>query len=172
MEIIFKKCEASDIEKLRNISISTFTKAFEEQNDPNDFQVYLAKAFSPTQLSAELDDPNSTFYFVLQAEILIGYCKVNVLMAQGEFREPEGMELERIYVKSEFQGKGIGAKILSFVESVALNEGKAYLWLGVWEANVNAIRFYEKQGYSKIGTHPYYIGNDEQTDWLFKKELI
>ena len=46
-----------------------------------------------------------------------------------------------------------------------------YIWLGVWEHNINAIRFYEKQGFEKFDTHIFKLGNDEQTDNLMKLVL-
>ena len=149
---------------LQELSVETFTEAFEAQNDPTDFNTYLAQAFSKDKLIQEMTDPHTSFHFVSIGNELVGYFKTNVLDAQNELREREGMELERIYVKSSYQGKGIGLKMLSFVEALALEDGKAYLWLGVWEHNTNAIRFYERHGYIKFDTHPYYIGNDENYD--------
>ena len=39
-------------------------------------------------------------------------------------------------------------------------------WLGVWENNFRAIKFYEKYGFKKIGQHNFLLGNDLQTDYL------
>lgn len=171
MEISYKKCGIDDIVALQELSITTFTEAFEAQNDPTDFNTYIAQAFAKERLQEELNNPNTSFYFVIMENALVGYFKTNVLDAQNELQEPDGMELERIYVKSSYQGKGIGLKMLSSVEALALEDGKTYLWLGVWEHNTNAIRFYERHGYIKFDTHPYHIGEDEQTDWLLKKQL-
>ena len=171
MGITFKKCDVDDVIALQELSVETFAEAFEKQNDPEDFKTYLTKAFSKEQLLSEVGNPDTFFYFVTRGDELVGYLKVNVFGAQSELRETEGMELERIYVKSKFQGQGMGSKMLSFVESLALEKDKTYLWLGVWEHNPNAIRFYERNGYVKFGTHPYYIGNDKQVDWLLKKNL-
>ena len=42
--------------------------------------------------------------------------------------------------------------------------GRETLWLGVWEHNARAIRFYEKCGFRDAGSHPFLLGNDLQTD--------
>ncbi|MEY3918157.1 MAG: Protease synthase and sporulation negative regulatory protein 1, partial [Bacteroidota bacterium] len=47
----------------------------------------------------------------------------------------------------------------------------AYIWLGVWEHNPRAIRFYEKQGFVKFDQHIFQLGDDEQTDILMKLSL-
>ena len=39
-------------------------------------------------------------------------------------------------------------------------------WLGVWENNCRALKFYEKYGFKKIGQHNFLLGNDLQTDYL------
>ena len=81
------------------------------------------------------------------------------------------IELERIYVKRTFQGNQVGHWMLNHIKYIATKKKKNYLWLGVWEKNVNAIRFYEKNGFIKFGEHPYYIGSDKQMDWLMKLNL-
>lgn len=171
MEITFKKCGLHHLEKLRALSRTTFVEAFKGANDPDDFQSYLRTAFSKTQLEHELKNPDSHFYFVNLSDETIGYLKINIGGAQSEFKDELGMELERIYVISSFQGQGFGEMMLDFVEAEAQGLKKAYLWLGVWERNTRAIKFYERNGYAKFDTHPYYIGKDKQTDWLLKKRL-
>jgi ribosomal protein S18 acetylase RimI-like enzyme len=49
--------------------------------------------------------------------------------------------------------------------------GKDFVWLGVWEHNTAAIKFYQRHGFTKFGEHPYYVGNDKQMDWLMRIDL-
>ncbi len=57
----------------------------------------------------------------------------------------EDDEVKELYVDWFFQGDGVGTELLSF----AVNNGCRFLW--VLEHNENAIRFYEKNGFSKTG---------------------
>ena len=43
-----------------------------------------------------------------------------------------------------------------------------YVWLGVWEENHRAKRFYSKNGFVKFDTHIFKMGDDAQTDWMMK----
>jgi hypothetical protein len=45
------------------------------------------------------------------------------------------------------------------------------LWLGVWEKNEGAIRFYERNGFSVTGSHPFRMGDEIQTDLIMKLPL-
>lgn len=167
----FIRCTPADLDVLRDVSISTFSRAFEAQNNPEDFAAYLKKAFSRDQLSTELRHPGMHFYFVRCKGELVGYFKLNTGEAQTDLREPDGMEIERIYVLSGNQGRGIGARMLEWICGQAREAGKTFLWLGVWEHNPRAIAFYERQGFVTFGKHPYDIGNDRQWDWLMRLDL-
>ena len=43
-------------------------------------------------------------------------------------------------------------------------KGGRTLWLGVWEHNPRAIKFYEKCGFGGVGTQRFLLGTDLQTD--------
>lgn len=156
---------------LRVLSIGTFRDAFETQNDPEDFRRYLESAFSPKQLRAEWEHPHTCFYLAWSGDRLAGYCKLNTENAQTEELEPGGLEIERIYVTASFQGRGLGSCMLKEILSIAREAGKRYVWLGVWQENPGAIRFYERHGFTIFGEHPYYIGSDRQMDWMMRREL-
>ncbi|NNF20022.1 MAG: GNAT family N-acetyltransferase [Flavobacteriaceae bacterium] len=169
--LTYSKCTPDQLELLSSMSRETFREAFEAQNKPQDFITYLDKAFSMETLGKELEQAGSSFYFIYREDELVAYMKLNTGKAQTDLREAKGMELERIYVLKDYQGLGIGAAVLSHVKQLAREAGKEYLWLGVWEENKDAIRFYEKHGFVKSGMHPYYIGNDRQMDWVMKTDL-
>ncbi|NHF59153.1 GNAT family N-acetyltransferase [Flavobacteriaceae bacterium TP-CH-4] len=171
MSACLQKCTLDSLGELVEISKKTFADAFEAANDPEDFRNYLDFAFDTVKLESELTNPNSDFYFVYQNGTLVGYFKLNQNDAQTDVGLPESMELERIYVLEPFQGQGIGEWILEAVKKIALTMGKEFIWLGVWQKNRAAITFYERHGFIKFGTHPYYIGKDKQTDWLMRVAL-
>ena len=172
MERQIVKCRDTHLNDLLNIAVTTFRDAFESMNNPEDFQQYLQTAFNKEQLSKELSTTGSSFYFLYVDKKLAGYLKTNEHEAQTEMKDPQAMELERIYVLPGYQGKGNGQFMLEWVKSRARTLGKQYLWLGVWKSNTDAVRFYESCGFSIFGEHPYYIGKDRQMDWLMRLDLI
>jgi ribosomal protein S18 acetylase RimI-like enzyme len=50
------------------------------------------------------------------------------------------------------------------IKRQAKSRGARTLWLGVWEHNARAIAFYRKHGFRQIGSHPFLLGQDLQTD--------
>ncbi|TMM58879.1 GNAT family N-acetyltransferase [Maribacter algarum] len=171
MPLHFKKCTFLELVELVEISRRTFVDSFEKDNDPEDFKDYIDSAFEKSNIANQLKNPYSHFYFAFKDGQLAGYFKLNIEDAQTDINSEEAIELERIYVLTEFQGQKIGKHILQEAIRLASQLKKEYMWLGVWEKNTDAIRFYQKNGFTKFGTHPYYIGNDKQTDWLMRVEL-
>ncbi len=171
MQLLFQKCTPSSLDQLVQISKRTFVDAFEKDNNPEDFTAYVDFAFDKNKLCQELANPNTTFYFAYLDEHLVGYFKLNEFDAQTDIKLQESIELERIYVVEDFQGQQIGKKMLCEALKLASKKDKTYIWLGVWEKNSKAIRFYQKHGFIKFNTHPYYIGEDKQTDWLMRLTL-
>ena len=171
MQLSLRKCTLTDLDDLLEMSKTTFAEAFEKDNNPEDFKAYLQEAFHPRKLAKELSNIYTHFYFVNSSSKRVAYMKLNVASAQTDVHHPRAMEIERIYVAREYQGKQIGAWMLNEIKSIAKKFHKEFIWLGVWEHNPKAIAFYKRHGFVKFGEHPYYIGKDKQTDWLLRLDL-
>jgi diamine N-acetyltransferase len=164
MPIRITNCTHEDLHKLQEISYETFNDTFKEQNTPENMNAYLEKAFNLKQLDDELSNPSSEFFFVTFNNELAGYLKVNINDAQSEDMGSEALEVERIYIKSNFQKHGLGKYLLNKAVEMAKARIKTKIWLGVWEKNENAIAFYKKMGFVEFGAHSFYMGDEEQID--------
>ena len=171
MAIRLKKCGGEDLADLQAIGIETFTDTFAAHNTPEDMQAYLDKAYDTEKLKEELSAEGSTFYFLYDDEERVGYMKFNVDVALTEDRGADSLEVERIYIRPAFKRKGLGRFLIDKAIEIARTQGKQLIWLGVWEHNVNAIAFYEKMGFVHTGAHSFFMGDDEQTDFIMTKKL-
>jgi ribosomal protein S18 acetylase RimI-like enzyme len=132
---------------------------------------YLAKGFTAEQLAAELGNPDSAFYFAELGDQVIGYLKLNSGTAQTELKDDRAVEIERIYVLKAYHGRNVGQLLYEQAIETARQQDADYLWLGVWEENPRAIRFYQKNGFVAFGRHLFKLGDDEQTDIMMKLQL-
>ena len=101
----------------------------------------------------------------------MGYIKTNQAGAQTVLPNEGGIEIERIYVDPQLKTRGIGKALLENTVMLARKAGMLYIWLGVWENNHQAIRFYEKNGFLTYSQHIFKLGYDLQTDLLMKRLL-
>ena len=160
-----------DVRQLQQIGRQTFFETFAASNSEQNMRQYLAEGFAPDKLRAELEQPHSAFYFAEQAGRVVGYLKVNTGPAQTEQQTDNALEIERIYVLQEFHGQRVGQVLYEQALALAQEAQVDYLWLGVWEENPRAIRFYQKNGFVAFDKHVFQLGNDEQTDILMKRPL-
>ena len=161
----------SHIAALQQIGHHTFEETFAESNSAENMSIYLEEAYSNEKLSAELNDPNSFFYFAMLDEKVIGYLKLNMGGSQTELKDNDALEIERIYVLKDYHGKKVGQLLFDKAIAIAKEQQVAYVWLGVWEENKRAIHFYTKNGFVEFDQHVFVLGDEAQTDIMMKLQL-
>ena len=152
------------------ISRKIFYDSFRHQNTEANMQAYMDRAYNHDKLLTELQDERTEYYFLEDGEKKIGFLKLNLAGSQSDLQDPESLEIERIYIDHAYQNRGLGLMLLEKAHERAVALNLKYIWLGVWEVNVNAIRFYERHGFEKFGSHQFVMGDEIQTDILMKKD--
>lgn len=171
MNYTIKPITTDDVKKLQEVSRITFKDTFDPFTAPDDMQKFLKEDYKTDKLIKEIKNPNSRFFFLMQNGEVTGYLKINVGDAQTEHLKPNSLEVERIYLLPAFQHKGLGNVLFDYAEEIARKENKDYLWLGVYEKNINAQHFYKRHGFKRVSQHTFQVGSDPQTDWLLLKKL-
>jgi diamine N-acetyltransferase len=169
--IEIEKVTLNDIDKLQKIGRQTFQETFSESNSEKNMKNYLEEGFSKEKLTAEINDENSEFYFVMIDNEVVGYLKINFGESQTELKDSKALEIERIYVLKEFHGKRVGQLLYDKAILIAKQKETEYVWLGVWEENPRAISFYKKNDFVEFDKHIFKLGEDEQTDIMMKLKL-
>ena len=171
LEIKIEQISHSHIAGLQQIGRQTFSETFAESNTAENMAKYLEEAYSHEKLSAELNNPNSFFYFAMLGEKVIGYLKINMGGSQTELKDNDALEIERIYVLKDYHGKKVGQLLFDKAIAIAKQQHLAYVWLGVWEENKRALQFYTKNGFVEFDQHVFVLGDEAQTDIMMKLEL-
>jgi ribosomal protein S18 acetylase RimI-like enzyme len=171
-DITIRPAHIGDGDILRQLSIVTFTDTFAAFNTAEDMQLYIEKYFSHENLLEELADERNFFFIAYVREEPIGYLKLRLPLEKlPVLKGNNSIELERIYVLERWQGTGLGYRLMQFAFDYSRRRGFDTLWLGVWEKNEKAIRFYKKLGFEIFGQHEFTLGTDKQNDFLMRKTL-
>ena len=125
-----RRCMMDDLAKLMALSFHTFTAAFGHLNKPRDVAAYCAKAYGEDSLRRQLDNPQSSFWFLYADDELAGYMKLNTGGAQTETTEADALEIERIYVTSAFQGRGLGGYMIEQADRMGVRYGQGMRMAG------------------------------------------
>ena len=162
-----------DAKVLTDLAYTTFWDAFAHhpKNAPDDLNHYMRQAFNQEQIATELADEKNIF---LIAEIdgeAAGYSKIIIDNIEPGITAEKPVELSRLYSHQKHLGQGVGQSLMDACFDRARVEGRDVMWLGVWEYNPRAQRFYERNGFRVVGSHVFLLGKDPQTDLLMQKEL-
>lgn len=172
-DILIRQATPDDAKPLTDLAYTTFWDAFAHhpKNAPDDLNHYMRQAFNLEQITEELSEPSSIF---LIAEIdgkAAGYAKLITGSTEAGITAERPIELSRLYSHQEYIGKGVGQSLMDACFERARCDGHDVMWLGVWEHNPRAQRFYEKNGFRVVGSHTFQLGSDPQTDLLMQQEL-
>lgn len=163
-DLFIRRAASDDVTLIAEFGARTFAKAFAADNRPQDITQYIAENFSTNQIEHELSDPRSIFLLAFEDERVVGYVKLRDGKKPDFVKSPEPVELVRIYIESNLIGAGYGSALLRACLEAARETGYRSIWLSVWERNTRAIKFYERWGFTKLGTQKFILGEDIQTD--------
>ncbi len=167
-----RELTVSDIPALRDLAIKIYRETFSEQNSEESMEAFLARDYSIESFQKEFTEPGSRYFFISDGSTPAGYLRMRRNTEADHLLGPNNIELHRIYIDKSYHGKQVGARLMRLALDIA-KEGKfEWIWLGVWEYNPRAQRFYEKWGFEKFSEHIFHMGDEEQTDWLLRKKLI
>src|SRR5262245_20365400 len=171
--ISIRHATPEDAKLLTDLAYTTFWDAFAHhpKNAPADLAHYMRQAFSQEQIATELDDDKNYFLIADLDDKPAGYAKLVVDSIEPGINANRPIELKRLYSHQLFLGKGIGQGLMDACFDHARNGGFDVMWLGVWEYNPRAQRFYEKNGFRVVGKHTFQLGSDPQTDLLMQKVI-
>ncbi len=173
MNLNIRRASAEDAETLSRIGWQSFDEAFADhpKNHPDDMRVYMNEAFSVETIAGELAEAKTVYLIAESDGEAAGYAKIKLDAREEGVSGERVLELCRLYALDKFIGKGIGKNLMIKVFKIAEETERDTVWLGVWEYNFRAQKFYEKFGFEKCGEHVFQLGSDSQIDWILQKRL-
>jgi GNAT superfamily N-acetyltransferase len=169
--ITVRRAVVADASTLAELGAATFTETFAEANTPEDFAAYMAASFSEAVQRVELEDPNVIVFLAERDAEAVGYIMVREGRTPSCVTAEEALEIARLYTRKSTLGTGVGATLMQRALAEAAGRGKDAVWLGVWEHNARAIRFYEQWDFHPAGTQPFLLGTDLQTDLVMVRRI-
>lgn len=171
VQVTIRRANSDDANLLADLGARTFNETFAADNTSEDMAAYLAAHFSVTQQTAELAHPASTFLIAEVDGQAAGYAQLHAGEPPENVEGTKPTELVRLYVSSEWLGRGVGEALMRACIDEARSTGHETIWLGVWERNARAQAFYTKWDFRAVGEHMFQLGSDTQRDILMQRAL-
>ena len=172
-ETKMRRITLEDVPALSFIAQKTFYDTFTGTCTEDDMKDFLQKFYSEEVLLEEVKNTAFEYFFIEINDKPVGYILFSA--ADFEFDEIKGssaLELKRFYILEEYHGKGLAQKMMHFLIDHAVSEGYDCIFLGVWEHNIKAQKFYQKFEFKLTShKHDFPIGNTPQTDVYMWKSI-
>jgi malate dehydrogenase (oxaloacetate-decarboxylating)(NADP+) len=163
-----RRAMPADAAALAAFAAQTFIDAFGPENDPANVAAYVSQVYGEAQQAREIADPNTITLLAEGPHGLAAYAQVRRTTPPACVTAPHAVELHRIYLHRDWQGRTLAQRLMIAVHHAARELGGQYLYLGVWEKNARAIAFYERQGFHQVGDVPFKLGDEAQRDLILQ----
>lgn len=160
-----------DAALLHEVAAETFPLACPPHTLPESIAAFIAQNLAVDSFEKYLADPNRVLLLAEVDGVAAGYTMLvfgdpsDADVAASVTARPTA-ELSKCYARAAFHGQGIAAEMVAASVEVARSRGALTLWLGVNQENERANRFYEKNGFAKVGTKRFLVGERYEDDFV------
>jgi diamine N-acetyltransferase len=95
---------------------------------------------------------------------LLGYVQFGDVGIPDVQVQPGDRGLQRLYVESAFQGRGLGRRLMDAALRHPRLADAGRIFLQVWDRNERAVRLYESFGFRRVRTTTFTVGAEEMED--------
>nr|MBK9651744.1 GNAT family N-acetyltransferase [Bacteroidota bacterium] len=155
-----------DAKLICDLGARFFIEAYHEEKAMDDLLLYCQKAFVQADIEADIKEGKAFYAICKLDERDCGYIKLRSDRTLESLPKLQCIELERIYVGRDYWRHHIGKFLMDEVVSFGRKNNFEYLWLGVWQLNHRANAFYKNYGFEIIGTKKFYVGTEENDDYV------
>jgi ribosomal protein S18 acetylase RimI-like enzyme len=171
MRVVVRRATTADAALLADLAARTFYDTFADSNTPEDMERFLSSTYSEEIQRKEIEDPSLTTLLVESDGAPAGFAQIKAGKTPACVKGSSPIEIKRFYVDKAFHGRGVAQELMGEAEEVGRAAGAKTIWLGVWEHNDRAIAFYRKIGFVPVGSQPFLVGTDLQTDLVLERPL-
>lgn len=155
----------SDVDALSAVATQTFALASPADASPVALQAYIREQLQPAHFRLHLDNPCKCLRVLEHQGEVVGYSLID--RAPDQLGIADGLpELSRCYVLPLQHGAGAGQRLLD--DTLAQVAGSVRLTVN--EQNARAIRFYQRNGFRKVGEARFQCGPELHRDWVMVKD--
>ena len=168
IDIRLRPASPADITALSQLGNDSFIAKFGHLYRAEDLAAFLAEAYSPDAIKAELGNPDRLYCLAEVEEKLAGYCKLSLACGFPEHsRGTMTIELKQLYTDPDCTGQGIGAELMDWAFAEARARSADEMQLSVWSGNDGAQRFYARYGFVKVADVHFWVGAQRDDEFLF-----
>ncbi|WP_445475411.1 GNAT family N-acetyltransferase [Methanococcoides methylutens] len=170
LEIV--RADLSHVNFLSDFGKGSFIDAYKLTLPIEELRAYVDEAFSEELIRHEIESSEALYLICRNAKsIMCGYAKFVNSEIPDCVVDYEAIELQRLYVRNEYRGNGVGGLLYRYGESLSQQNGSGVVWLHVWDGNTIARKIYLKWGFTICGEGTYKVGREERKVLIMMKYI-
>jgi len=169
-DIAIRRARVGDAVALAALGRETFTETFGHLYPPLDLAAFLDAAHAPAHYTDMAADPAFALWIAESDGRAVGYAEAGRCLIPHPEVTPECGELQRLYVRREAQGGGLGVRLLETAFAWLERPGRR-LWIGCWSENFGAQRLYGRYGFSKVGEYEFSVGDSRDLEFILARPV-
>ena len=170
MALAIRRATPADAAALSAIAAATFTEAFGHLYPAGDLEAFLRESYAVDRQRVILETPGYAVWLLEDEGVAVGHAAAGPCGLPNPAVQPGDGELKRLYVLAEYQNTGWGGRLFREAMDWLLADGPRTLWIGVWENNLGAQRFYARHGFEKVGEHTFPVGRVVDREFTLRRE--
>lgn len=169
--VVYRDAAQEDAEALAALGRKTFVDTFGHLYPPEDLAAFCDEIYATPAQAALIAHPKTQIRIASQGAELVGYCQI------GEFKLPfdggsrRAMEIHRLYVVERVKGAGVAAVLIDWALDRMRAHGAQDAFLGVYQDNPRAQRFYMRHGFEIVGTYKFPVGGTIDDEFIMRRAL-
>jgi ribosomal protein S18 acetylase RimI-like enzyme len=165
MEIVIRLWQKTDLESIRRITWQSWISTYSSFIPENDLRSYFDIHYTEASLLSMFDDPLTQVFVAEIDDQIAGYARLFFNRDEGRLYVPS------LYFLPEFQGQGMGRRLLEVAEGYAAEKGVDELWIGVMVENKQALVFYRRVGFQFVREEPFTMGKTTVSHLIGYKKI-
>lgn len=166
MTLSVRVAAPTDAAELSRVGMQSFNDAYRGTANDADIDAHLAEFFSEAAIRHEMTLPTVRYLVAQRGPSTAGLVKLRNAHVPPSLAVDSAVEVQQLYVASEQQRSGIGARLLDAAVADARRQQVNGLWLSAWTHADWAVSFYRGYGFGVICEVPFRLGRSDFTDYL------
>ena len=170
----------SELDEFLSVARATYLETYSAMGEKpaGIVEAYVRELFTREKYAPRFKEGETSFPTLFLARSngkTVGYAGLDGGEIPHSVPNQKSIGFSGVFILKEFQGLGLGTGLYEARVDLSKARGFSGAWLAVWNLNVRAIAFHERNGFKKVGeqdwtyTHSGKIWNCR--DWVMAKDF-
>jgi len=163
--VAIRPWQKDDVASIRRITWRSWVATYSSFVPESDLRSYFDIHYTEASLRNMFDDPFIYGFIAEKDHQIAGYIRLLFNRDEGRLYVPS------LYFLPDYQGQGMGRRLLGAAEGLAGEKGLDRFWIGVMVENRQALAFYRNMGFQFVREEPFTMGKTTVSHVIGYKKL-